>query len=178
MISGIPQGSVLGPILFNVFINYITDNFSNVTAKLFADDVKLYTSLSSPNAVTNFHHHFHLIQSWATAWQIGISYSKCNILELGFHPSLAPYSLSNHHIPSTTSIKDLGVLIDNKLKMNTHILDLVNRARQGSSLIYRCFFYHETANLIRAFKIYTRPIVEYIIISCLIAVPSLPNKFN
>ena len=162
VISGIPQGSVLGPILFNVFINDITDNFSNVTAKLFADDVKLYTNLSSANAVTNFQHHLHLIQSWATTWQIGISYSKCNILELGVHPSLAPYSLSNHHIPSTTSVKDLGILVDNKLKMNTHIIDLVSRARQRSSLIYRCFLSRNTANLIRAFKIYVRPIVEYI----------------
>ena len=164
MISGIPQGSVLGPILFNVFINDITDNFSNVTAKLFADDIKLYTNLSSLNAFTNFQHHLHLIHgpSWATTWQIGISYSKCNILEQGAHPSLAPYSLSNHHIPSTTSVKDLGILVDNKLKNEHSHYRCVSRARPRSSLIYRCFLSRNSANLIRAFKIYVRPIVEYI----------------
>ena len=46
--------------------------------------------------------------------------------------------------------------------MNTHIIDLVSRARQRSSLIYRCFLSRNSANLIRAFKIYVRPIVEYI----------------
>ena len=86
VISGIPQGSVLGPIIFNVFINEITDNFTYFTAKLNADDVKLYINLSFPNAVTNFQQHLSLIKSWATTWQIAISHSKCNILELGLHP--------------------------------------------------------------------------------------------
>jgi hypothetical protein len=161
VISGIPQGSVLGPIIFNVFINDITDNFTYVTAKLYADDVKLYTNLSSPNAVTNFQQHLSLIKSWATTWQIAISHSKCNILELGLHPSHAPYNFSNQYIPRANSIKDLGVLIDPKLKFDLHIHDLVCRARQRSSLIHRCFLSRNASNLVRAFKIYIRPIVEY-----------------
>ena len=53
--SGIPQGSCLGPWLFLIFINDITDNLGpEVSAKLFADDIKLYTQLSNPSSSVNF----------------------------------------------------------------------------------------------------------------------------
>ena len=161
VISGIPQGSALGPCLFNLFINDVTDTFINVTAKLFADDVKLYTELSSPTAVTNFQSHLDLIQSWSTTWQINISYTKCNILEIGnqIHPSA--YSISNQTLTHATFVKDLEVLIDPKLKFDHHILDFVNRARQRASLIFRCFLSRDTSNLKRAFTTYVRPLVEY-----------------
>ena len=96
VISGIAQGSVLGPLLFNLFINDVTDQFTNVTAKLFADDVKIYTRLSSPAAAINFQHHLNLIQSWATTWQIGISYAKCNILQIGTQRN-QPHSADARH---------------------------------------------------------------------------------
>ena len=161
--SGIPQGSVLGPLLFNLFINDITDKFTNVSAKLFADDVKIYTRLSSssPAATTNFQHHLDLIQSWATIWQMGISYAKCNILQIGTHRNHQVYSISNHTLQSSSPIKDLGVLIDSKLKFNHHIVNFVNRARQRASLIFRGFLSRDTSHLIRAFTSYVRPLVEY-----------------
>ena len=161
VISGIPQGSVLGPCLFNLFINDVTDTFINVTAKLFADDVKLYTELSSPTAVTNFQSHLDLIQSWSTTWQINISYSKCNILEIGNHIHHSAYSISNQTLTHATFVKDLGVWIDPKLKFDHHIFDFVNRARQRASLIFRCFLSRDTSNLKRAFTTYVRPLVEY-----------------
>ena len=164
VISGIPQGSVLGPLLFNIFINDITDNFTHVTAKLFADDVKLYTSLSStsPAAVTTFQHHLDLIHSWSTTWQIGISFTKCNILQIGTHSRQLNYSISNHTLLPVDQVKDLGVLVDSKLKFNHHILDCVTRARQRSSLIFRGFLSRDTSHLKRAFITYVRPLVEYV----------------
>ena len=80
--SGVPQGSVLGPLLFNLFINDITDNLGhNTTAKLFADDIKLYCELSIATLnclqiqLSNIH-------TWSKLWQLPISYSKCNILHV------------------------------------------------------------------------------------------------
>ena len=87
MVSGVPQGSVLGPLLFTLFINDITDNFEpNINTKLFADDVKLYSEfsiLSANQDAQNFQNHLNYIQNWASLWQIDISYSKCDILSLG-----------------------------------------------------------------------------------------------
>ena len=82
--SGVPQGSVLGPILFDIFINDLVDIFDgNATAKLFADDLKLYTDITFPSDRHNFQVQLDLLCKWSTQWQLGISYSKCSILQLG-----------------------------------------------------------------------------------------------
>ena len=67
-----PQGSVLGPLLFNLFINDIADFFSNSTKiKMFADDLKLYTELST-DLNSQFQIHLDHISFWATTWQLGL----------------------------------------------------------------------------------------------------------
>ena len=163
MLYAIPKYCLEKKQYIYYIINDITDKFTNVSAKLFADDVKIYTRLSSssPAATTNFQHHLDLIQSWATIWQMGISYAKCNILQIGTHRNHQVYSISNHTLQSSSPIKDLGVLIDSKLKFNHHIVNFVNRARQRASLIFRGFLSRDTSHLIRAFTSYVRPLVEY-----------------
>ena len=83
VLSGVIQGSVLGPLLFNVFINYVTDTLDNdTTAKLFADDLKLYTNITT-SSTHNLQHQLNDIYLWSNAWQLPISFSKCTILHLG-----------------------------------------------------------------------------------------------
>ena len=116
-----PQGSVLGPLLFNLFINDIADFFSNSTKiKMFADDLKLYTELST-DLNTQFQIHLDHISSRATTWQLGISHSKCHILELGSRSIPISYNLNNVVISNSESITDLGVIIDPNLKFKSHI---------------------------------------------------------
>ena len=163
IISGVPQGSELGPILFNIFIYDITDSLQDhVTVKLFADDVKLYSELFLPTDILNFQSCLDKIHTWAATWQIGISYSKCNTMELGPNPSHTEFFLSNSRIQTTSIIKDLGVQFESNLKFKTHINDIVNRAHQGAALIYRSFLSRDTNNLIMAFKTYVRPLLEYV----------------
>ncbi|MFZ2538392.1 MAG: reverse transcriptase family protein, partial [Oscillospiraceae bacterium] len=159
--SGVPQGSVLGPLLFNIYVNDISDNFDpSIKIKLFADDVKLYTELTHRLSAPNFQHHLTKIQSWADTWQIQISYSKCNMLQLGTaHP--LPFHLSSSTLPHPSFVKDLGIIIDPSLKLSCHLKDIITRAKQRSSLIYRCFVSRDITNLVKAFLIYVRPILEY-----------------
>ena len=160
--SGVPQGSVLGPLLFNLFINDIADFFSIGTKiKMFADDLKLYTELST-DLNSQFQIHLDHISFWATTWQLGISYSKCHILELGSRSIPISYSLNNVVISNSESITDLGVIIDPNLKFKSRIQDIVNRALLRSSHIFRCFLSRNNVNLVRAFKSYVRPLVEYV----------------
>ena len=160
--SGVPQGSVLGPILFLLFINDVTDSFQDtISAQLFADDIKIYTTLTHPSDYTSFQSHLDLIHAWSSTWQLPISHSKCNILEIGkrFQP-INNYTFNISSIPLTSlqSIPDLGITIENTLTFNNHIQGIVTRANKRAHLIHRCFLSKDTNSLIRAFKVYVRPL--------------------
>ena len=140
----------------------VNDNFhDNVTAKLFADDIKLYTDLSFPNSQLNFQSHLNIISHWSSTWQINISHTKCNTLENGKHPVHYPYSLSNIPIAYSDLVKDLGIHIQPDLQFDHHITNIINRANQRAFLILRSFISRNPNNLIKAFTVYVRPLVEY-----------------
>ena len=82
--SGVPQGSVLGPILFIIYVNDLEDVLSNkATFKLFADDLKLYSSFNIPSSYVNLQHALDLLVLWSTSWQLPINQSKTQLLHLG-----------------------------------------------------------------------------------------------
>jgi len=160
--SGVPQGSCIGPLLFCVFINDVTDLFDpTIHIKLFADDIKIYTELNLPTSDLQFQHQLDLIHSWATLWQLQISYPKCNVICIGARPCIAPFKIGDSQISAATAVKDLGVTIDSKFSFIAHIRGMTARARQRSALIFRCFLSRDCANLIRAFRVYIRPLLEY-----------------
>ena len=132
--SGVPQGSVLGPILFNVFINDLADLFdpSSCSIKLFADDLKLYTEISDINSSTNFQSNLNLIYSWSLIWQIGISLTKSFIFDLCTPRSHLLTNLSPSAALSSPppKIKDLGIIVDPQLIFNYHILEMAKKANQ------------------------------------------------
>ena len=159
--SGVPQGSVLGPLLFNLFINDITDHLApNTTAKLFADDLKLYSEFSNVNQ-NHLQAQLNAIQNWSEIWQLKISYSKCNILSLGSKDIDPKFCLGDNCIAQSDNVRDLGVTIDSDLKFKFHINNITTTANQRSALILRCFLSRNPDNLVRAFKVYVRPLVEY-----------------
>ena len=161
VVSGVAQGSVLGPLLFNIFINDISDDLDTSTsAKLFADDLKLYTEFTNTTP-SNLQSQLNIIQQWASTWQLKISYTKCNILTIGHHKTLPQFNLGSHLLLQATKAQDLDKTIDYDLRFTSHIHSLVTKANQRSSLILRCFLSRDPANLVRAFKVYIRPLVEY-----------------
>ena len=98
--SGVPQGSVVGPLLLYLYVNDITDglDFDTTTTKIFADDVKLYTELSPQNSSFNLQKNLDLNHQWSALWQLTISYSKCNILFLGKSDSTLNFTLSGLYL--------------------------------------------------------------------------------
>ena len=71
------------------------------------------------------------------------------------------FSIGNSALSSPTIVKDLGILIDPQLKFNNHIFDIVKKANQRAILIHRSFLSKNTNNLLSAYKIYVRPLLEY-----------------
>ena len=96
ILSGVPQGSVVGPLLFLLYVNDVVDIFDiNVTCKLYADDLKLYTVIGNSNPASPFNVTHAKLADWAFKWQLSVNTDKCKILHLGTQPSPSVYSLDN-----------------------------------------------------------------------------------
>ena len=138
------------------------------SVKLFADDVKLYSEMSTPSSASTFQEHLNHIHKWSIDWQLTISLSlslslsKCNLFELGPHCLSHPFFLSTTQLPYTDTVKDLGINIGPNLKFCQHISEITARANQRSHLIHRCFLSRNIKHLINAFIVYVWPLLEYV----------------
>ena len=112
--SGVPQGSILGPILFLCYVNDIPDQVHS-TVKMFADDTKMYKEVSVLEDCEDLQNDLNNLGAWAKFWLLRFNESKCVVLKirqaLNFH-----YSLNGAALCETDCQKDLGVIISNTLK--------------------------------------------------------------
>jgi hypothetical protein len=162
VISGVPQGSVLGPLLFLVYINDVVNIFSSkVQVKLFADDVKIYVIIDDIDDCELLQASIDKLAAWAELWQLKIYLSKSACLHIGSNKFKYNYCINNSQLGSHNSIADLGVMIDNKLKFSAHINNIVIKAHSRSSLILRCFKCKDCSVLCRGFTVHVSPLLEY-----------------
>jgi len=166
--SGEVQGSVIGPLLFVLFINDITQIFNDnkCVCKLYADDLKLYTVLHANEDCRNLQDKLNAVYDWSQNWQLGISYKKCSLMYIGNTNCKPSLLLNNVCLAVVDEAKDLGVVIDSRLTFHTHIKQNVVRASVRANLIHKCFISRDVFTLIRAFKVYARPLLEYQYASC------------
>ena len=113
IISGVPQGSVLGPILFVIYINDLSDIFpKTVTSKYFADDAKLYTEINSADDIDNLQFSLDKISDWASNWQLSIAIKKCYTMDMSVKAKIGFFcnnSIDGVEIENVSSLRDLGV---------------------------------------------------------------------
>ena len=164
--SGIVQGSCLGPVLFLIFINDLVKIFDpEVTPKLYADDVKIYTTIQSNVDNNRLQQNINRMAQWANTWQLSISIKKCQAMHITRKRDQSAlestFCIDTNPLPTADVVRDLGVEVDPELKFSTHISHIVRKALTRSYLLRRCFVSRDTATLVRAFKVYVRPIVEY-----------------
>ena len=163
--SGVIQGSCIGPFLFVIFINDITENMDReITPKLYADDIKLYTRIETTTDIALLQANLDYVIAWSQLWQMKISATKCFILPIGgkfmcLHDR--HYILNNITLPTVFSIRDLGITIDQDLTFTNHVNTIVSRASIRSNLILRCFVSGDRNLLLKAFTVYVRPILEF-----------------
>jgi hypothetical protein len=162
--SGVVQGSVIGPLLFLLYINDVVPLLTDdrCTCKLYADDLKLYTSLQLNEDTSILQRKLDELCTWSDLWQLRISYKKCAVMSVHNSNTVDTHMhLGSYVLPSVTEINDLGVLIDNKLSFRSHINRVVAQASIRANLIKKCFVSKDISTLIRAYKVYVRPLLEY-----------------
>ena len=163
--SGVPQGSVLGPMLFIYFINDLPEVCS-VSTKIYADDTKSYTEIKSLQDRDNLQYSIDQMFRWTQEWQLNFNQSKCKILHIGENNPKYVYFMGNGtsraEIETTSLEKDLGLLVDTELNFESHIDYIIKKASQKKATILRNFTFRSKKVLVPLFKTLVRPILEYV----------------
>lgn len=162
--SGIPQGSVLGPTLFLIYINDLPD-VVRCMVKLFADDTKLYAVVNNQQQAEELQTDLINMCKWSEDWQIDFNLGKCKYMHIGRGNEHENYYMIKNDkrttIKTVQEEKDLGVTVDNKLKFVSHIQNSVKKANRNLGIIKRTFSYLDKTVFLNLFKALVRPHLEY-----------------
>ena len=163
--AGVPQGSVLGPLLFLVFINDLTEvvNYSNI--RMYADDTCLFVNVDNRQiAADNLNIDLHSIQNWADQWLVSFSPTKTKSLiisnkhDLLNHPVLY---LNNTEIVEVKDHKHLGVTFSSNLWWHSHINDIFVKAMKRLDILQAFKFKLDRKSPEKFYVSFVRPILEY-----------------
>ena len=164
VISGVPQGSVLGPTLFIIYVNDLPDYVQSFLG-LFADDTKIYRPITSPIDISLLQQDLISILDWCGIWLSSLNFTKCKHMSIGRESTANQYYfyLDNeaHQIHTVQEERDLGVTFDEHLHFNTHIKEIIHKANNVLGTIKRTFNSRD-ANVIRLlYTTLVRPILDY-----------------
>ena len=163
VISGIPQGSVLGPALFIVYINDILDKIRS-DGFLFADDTKIFRSIRNKEDAAALQADIDTLEEWSDIWLLRFNPMKCHVLSLGRIEDTKytmRYKVYNNEMEHVFEEKDLGVTVDSQLSFEDHIANKVRIANAMVGLIRRSFSYLSCYLFRKLYLALVRPHLEY-----------------
>ena len=162
VISGVPEGSILGPIMFLIYVNDIP-NIITSTAKLVADDTKIYRQINKVEDSIAFQSDLTTFDRWADRWQVKFNPSKCEVMRITHNKnkSTTRYQVSGTELRNVSNYKDLGVIMASDLTWTKHVEELVHKANKVLGLLKRTVRNKNMKNFTILYKTLVRPILEY-----------------
>ena len=160
--SGVPQGSVLAPLMFLIYVNDLPVGVKSYI-NLFADDAKIMRQVKTPEDCLTLQRDLDIIHDWSSKWLMEFNSDKCHVLEMGrsIHRPHAIYNLGGTNLMNAEKEKDLGVIIQNNLSPEGHINKIVG---EGLAIVanIRTTFTHLNEALVRkVIESILRPKLEY-----------------
>jgi hypothetical protein len=162
--SGVPQGSIIGPLLFVIYINDINKCFTHCKFLLYADDLKIYRTIENNNDHHKFQDDLNRLTAYCEENKLSLSLDKCKCITFTKKktPTHYNYSLCNTHLDRVQNIRDLGVIIDTKLTLDLHIESICNKAYKMYGFVVRaCKEFRIPATFIHIYKSLIRSQLEY-----------------
>ena len=158
--SGVPQGSVLGPILFLFYINDLIDGLE-CPILLFADDAKIFKEIKSQDDIDMLTRDMEKIQNWSNKWLLTFNEEKCTTMHIGKQNLKTDYTLNNKILKKTVLEKDLGVFVSCDLKPSQHVAKVAARANSIIGLVKKNFDYLDSETILSIHTTIIRPMLEY-----------------
>lgn len=164
VLSGVPQGSVLRPLLFLLFVNDLPDWITN-SMRMFADDVKIWNVISSDIDSKSLQEELNSLTRWSSKWLLQLNPSKCKVMHIG-HSLGTIYHMNDDSGNSTivqqiAEEKDLGVHLTEDLKPSTQCVRSAAKARSVMGMVKRNFRRLDTQDFLLIYKTYIGPRMEY-----------------
>ena len=160
--SGVPQGTILGPILLLIYVNDIP-NIVKSSVKLFADDTKIYRELSHDSDTSVLQSDLDSLEEWTRNWQVKFNPEKCENMRISYKQDKRnrQYYLSNARLKCVDSYKDLGVIMSRDLSWSNHVDTLVNKANKVLGLLKRTIGSKNREIFSVLYRSLVRPLLEY-----------------
>ena len=135
----VPQGSILGPLLFLLYINDLPISVRHSKIALFADDAKCVINVKSVASCIELQGDIDSIFSWSQKWPLIFNISKCFIITFTSlrNPVSFNYSMNGVALKRVTEVQDLGITLDSALRWNIHVKNIISKANRVSGLIKR-----------------------------------------
>jgi len=161
VLSGVPQGSVLGPILFVIYINDIGRELRGSFFNLFADDTKLGKDLVTAEDTQELQEAIDGAARWSARWKMPFNVSKCKVMHIGRSNPRAEYTMDGQRLASTEMERDVGIQVTPSMKWSEQCGKAAATATRVLGQITRAFSYRDRKTFLRLYKSYVRPHLEF-----------------